>query len=133
MVTAAVVDSPATELQKLLTDHQREESAVARQRIEEFARRFQEMHKLRIRCTDSGMARLITIAAELHKPIREVCAERFKDYEFGLKLIAQNTGEREFVVDESTVDAPDKMLNDWVVASYRSNGAQAGSESNPPP
>ena len=41
------------------------------------------------------------------------------DYQFGLKLIAGNTPRREFVIDAEAVRAPDKVLSDWVVASYR--------------
>jgi hypothetical protein len=35
-------------------------------------------------------------------------------------LISQNTGQEEFTVDVAAVQAPDKVLSDWVVASYRS-------------
>jgi hypothetical protein len=52
-------------------------------------------------------------------PVRDLCHARFKDYQFGLKLIAQNTGQQEFVIDEDAVEAPDKVLSDWVVKSYR--------------
>ena len=52
-------------------------------------------------------------------PVRDLCAERFKDYQFGLKLVAQNTGREEFMIDADAVEAPDKVLSDWVVASYR--------------
>jgi hypothetical protein len=56
-----------------------------------------------------------------------VCTERFKDFQFGLQLIAQNTGQREFEVDPTAVDEPDKTLSDWVVASYRGQGGSADS------
>ena len=46
-------------------------------------------------------------------------SKRFKDFQFGLKLIAQNSGQQEFVIDTDTVELPDKVLSDWVVASYR--------------
>ncbi len=52
-------------------------------------------------------------------PVRELCATRFKDFQFGLKLIAQNSGQQEFVIDEDVVEAPDKVLSEWVVKSYR--------------
>jgi len=56
---------------------------------------------------------------EEEKQVRDICAEKFKDFQFGLKLILQNTGQREFVIGPETVDAPDKILSEWVVASYR--------------
>jgi peptidyl-tRNA hydrolase len=37
----------------------------------------------------------------------------------GLKLISQNTGQREFLVGVDAVEEPDRVLSDWVVASYR--------------
>jgi len=55
------------------------------------------------------------------QPVREFCAKKFNDYQFGLKLIAQNKGQREFTVDADAVEAPDKVLSDWVVASYRTD------------
>ena len=51
--------------------------------------------------------------------MRDLCATRFKDFHFGLKLIAQNSGQQEFVLDNDAVEAPDKVLSEWVVASYR--------------
>jgi hypothetical protein len=35
------------------------------------------------------------------------------------KISAQNTGRQGFVIDEDDVEAPDKVLSDWVVKSYR--------------
>jgi ATP-dependent Clp protease ATP-binding subunit ClpX len=120
VVTAAVVDSPKSALEKLLADEQREQgTSVARRLVEEFAGRFCEMHELNIEFTNAAVERLIVLASELGTPIRELCADRFKDYQFGLKLIAQNTGQREFVIDEDAVDAPDAALSAWVVRSYR--------------
>jgi ATP-dependent Clp protease ATP-binding subunit ClpX len=51
--------------------------------------------------------------------VRDLCSKRFKDFQFGLKLVAQNSGQQEFVVDTEAILAPDKVLSDWVVASYR--------------
>jgi ATP-dependent Clp protease ATP-binding subunit ClpX len=125
VVTAALVDNPKAALESMLANQHREESNLARQLVEEFARRFHEAHQLRLQFTDAAIERLAALAAELSKPVRELCAERFKDFQFGLKLISQNTGRSEFVVDGDAVDAPDKTLSEWVVASYRQPDAQA--------
>ena len=61
----------------------------------------------------------IKAAGETALAERDLCANRFKDFQFGLKLIAQNSGQQEFVIDADAVRAPDKVLSDWVVASYR--------------
>jgi ATP-dependent Clp protease ATP-binding subunit ClpX len=119
VVTRELVDNPPAELKKLLVEHQREERKVGRQLVNEFAQRFQENHGLGITFTDAAADLLVSRALEQGQSIRDFCASQFKDYQFGLKLISQNTGRGEFVIDVDGVEAPDKVLSDWVVASYR--------------
>jgi ATP-dependent Clp protease ATP-binding subunit ClpX len=119
VVTRELVDNPFAELQKLLTEHQKEERVVARQLAHDFAARFGENFKLNIRFTEAAADRLVAMSLEQSVPVRDLCAARFKDYQFGLKLIAQNNGQQEFVIDEDAVESPDKVLSDWVVKSYR--------------
>lgn len=79
--------------------------------------------------TDEAAEWLVDEAQRLSRPVRDLCAERFKDFQFGLRLIAQNSGQAEFIVDEATAKDPEKALSSWVVASYRGIGAEAGTES----
>jgi ATP-dependent protease Clp ATPase subunit len=119
VVTRELVDNPTAELQKLLAEHQKEERGVARQLVHDFAARFGENFKLSIRFTEDAADRLVALALEKATPVRDLCNARFKDYQFGLKLIAQNTGQHEFVIDKDAVEEPDQVLSDWVVKSYR--------------
>ena len=119
VVTGELVDKPEADLEKLLAEHENEERAVVRQLVHDFAERFRENHGLTVRFTDSAADLLVQIAVEQSTPVRDLCATRFKDFQFGLKLISQNTGQKEFVVDRDAVETPDKILSDWVVASYR--------------
>jgi ATP-dependent Clp protease ATP-binding subunit ClpX len=119
VVTAQLVDDPTAELQKILVDPKQEERLVARQLVDEFARRFQETHGMKIRFTEAAADLLVKEALEKGQSVRDLCAKRFKDFHFGLKLITQNSGQQEFVIDTDAVELPDKVLSDWVVASYR--------------
>jgi ATP-dependent protease Clp ATPase subunit len=119
VVTPELVENPAAELKRILAEPRQEERVVARQVVEEYGRRFEETHGIKIRFTDAASDLLVTEAIEKSQSVRDLCAERFKDYQFGLKLITQNSGSREFVIDRDAVEAPDKILSDWVVASYR--------------
>ena len=69
--------------------------------------------------TSAAADLLVEEALAKSQSVRDLCAARFKDFHFGLKLIAQNSGKREFVIDTDAVQAPDKVLSQWVVASYR--------------
>lgn len=119
VVTAELVDDPVEELKKILADPKQEERIVARQLVDEFANRFQENHGMKIRFTDVAAEMLVNEALEKGQSVRDLCAKRFKDFHFGLKLIAQNSGQKEFLIDKDAVELPDKVLSDWVVASYR--------------
>jgi ATP-dependent Clp protease ATP-binding subunit ClpX len=119
VVTQDLVDHPPAELQKILADPDREERLVARELVDEFAARFQEQHGMKIAFTPEAADLLVSEALSKAQSVRDLCAGRFKDFHFGLKLIAQNSGRREFVIDADAVQAPDRVLSEWVVASYR--------------
>jgi ATP-dependent Clp protease ATP-binding subunit ClpX len=119
IVTRGLVDDPGSQVARLLADHTQEERKIGCELVHDFARRFRELHGMEIRFSDAAADRLVSEALDQGKSIRDLCTERFKDYQFGLKLIARNTGRSEFVIDEDAVEAPDKVLSNWVVASYR--------------
>lgn len=125
VVNRELVEQPKVALQQLLAEHEKQERTVSAQLVHEFAQRFREAHGLKISFTESAAERLVTLSLEQAKPVRDLCAEKFKDYQFGLKLIAQNTGQQEFLIDLDGVEASDKTLSDWVVASYRHHPASA--------
>jgi endopeptidase Clp ATP-binding regulatory subunit ClpX len=127
VVTLGLVDDPAAELKKIMTDPRQEERIIARQVVEEFAHRFRDNYGMRIRFTEAAAELLATEAVEQSLSVRDLCARKFKDFQFGLKLIAQNSAQEEFVIDADAVLAPDKVLSDWVVASYRKAEAQTAS------
>jgi ATP-dependent Clp protease ATP-binding subunit ClpX len=118
-VTRELVDNPQSTLKRLLEQQQKEERKLSRHVVQEFADRFRQSHGLTLKFSEAAMDRLIALAAERNIPVRDLCAEKFKDYQFGLKLLSQNTGQQEFEIDEKAVEAPDKILSEWVVASYR--------------
>jgi endopeptidase Clp ATP-binding regulatory subunit ClpX len=124
VVTRELVDNPAAELKKLLAEHEQEERVVMGQLVHEFGQRFEEAHHLKIHFTEEAAQRLVALALEQSRPVRDLCTEKFKDYQFGLKLISQNTGQQEFTIDANAVETPDKVLSDWVVASYRNPAAK---------
>ena len=125
VVSKNLVESPGPALDKLVAEHKSEEDSVGRRLVEDFSRRFEQEHGFVLRFTEEAAALLVAQALAAGQPVREFCGAKFKDYQFGLKLIAQNTGQREFSVGPEAVQTPDKTLSDWVVASYRSESKTA--------
>ena len=119
-VTRELVENPAAVLEQLLAAKQREERSFSRQLVYEFADRFYDSHKLRLKFTEDAADLLAQIAERDGIPVRELCATKFKDFQFGLKLITQSTDRQEFIIEPRTVEDPEQALSEWVVASYRS-------------
>jgi endopeptidase Clp ATP-binding regulatory subunit ClpX len=126
VVTRELVDHPAAELRKIIEDPRVEQGIIAREFIDEYAARFLQSHGMTLRFTESAAQKLAEEALEQKVSVRELCAAKFKDYQFGLKLIFTNSGRQEFEIDAAAVENPDKVLSDWVVASYRDSGSRAG-------
>lgn len=119
VVTAALVGNAKAVLGTMLAEQAREERATLTGIVHEFAARFRQSHGLSLMFTDAAAEALVQEAQGAGCPVRELCAEKFKDYQFGLKLIAQNSGQQEFTLDVEAVTRPDKVISEWVVASYR--------------
>ncbi len=122
VVTREMVDDPAASLWALLAEKAKQEREVMKQVVREFEVRFKESFGLKLTFTDDAAEHLVSMAIEQKKTVRDLCTERFKDFQFGLKLISQNTDRTEFTIDRAVVDAPEKALSDWVVSSYRAEG-----------
>lgn len=125
-VTKELVDDPAGAVVRLLAEQEREEVAMLVGIVHEFGDRFGESYGLRLRFTSGAAEWLVAEARRVGRPVRDLCAERFRDFQFGLKLIAQTSGQQAFDIDEAAARSPDKALSDWVVASYR--GQEGGRE-----
>jgi len=129
-VTRETVEDPEAALARLLEEGLTNEAFQHQQAVHAFAHDFSEEHGLRIRFSDDAAARLVALAGEKGSEVQAFCRAHFKDLQFGLKLLAQNTGQRLFTLDRDVVENPDKALSSWVVASYRGGGS-AGPEPEP--
>ena len=119
VVTQPVVERPGEELQRILHEPEYEQRQLMRQFVREYERRFAEKHSLTIHFDNDATEEIVNRALAARKSITDLCAELFRDYQFGLHLIQTNTGQTEFVIPGPALAAPDKFLSDWVVGSYR--------------
>lgn len=98
----------------------------ASRELEVFCRDFREEYGVDLVLTDDALAKLAEEAAEQGRSLLQLCRQRFRDVQFGLKLIQKNTGRTRFELGADAVADPDKYLSDLVVQSYR--GEAAGDE-----
>ncbi len=119
VVTRALIDDPKSELKRLLKEHEHQTRTVLRQLVHDFGNKFEELHGLRLRFSEAAADLIALEALNEQQPVREYCGVKFKDFQFGLKLINQNSGQKEFEIDDQVAAAPNTVLSDWVVKSYR--------------
>lgn len=86
--------------------------------VSTFCKEVAEKHSLNISFSEEAVGLLADESSRKSMSVLCLCQERFKDYQFGLKLIQKNTGQNEFVLCRDAINDADKFLSDSLVASY---------------
>jgi len=118
-ITPSVLENPSASISGLLKVGEEEARHTQRLVIGQFAERFGGQHGFVLHFDPEAVDAILRMAFEKNIPARDLCESLFKDYQFGLGLIARNSGQSEFVIPVDAVNAPDRVLSQWVVASYR--------------
>ena len=132
VVDETLVKDPKAALEQLLEEHEKQARNVMYQLVRDFGSRFMDSHGFEIEFTDEAADKIVKEALEKNLSVRDLCAEKFKDFHFGLNLISQNQGQKKFTIEADTVNQPDKVLSEWVVKSYRESGIEAPAEAPKP-
>lgn len=117
-VTTELIREPKRVLDRLRVQGEKEGGQKMEDAARHWAEAFQKLHGLEIVFDDSALRRLVERAHNERMSINDLCAHLFKDYQFGLTLVKQNTGRSRFALDAGAVDTPDKYLSELVVKSY---------------
>ena len=119
LIDGDLVDHREEILEKYRVLGRQVDAEQARSEILVFCRDFSEQHGVELIFTDGAVTKLADQAVEQGRSLLQLCRQRFRDVQFGLKLIQKNTGRTSFEMGEEAVDDPDKYLSDQVVQSYR--------------
>lgn len=131
-IDADLIEKPAERLAELRVCGEQERSRVQRRSAEDFIERIGKAQGVPLKFTPDALDALATMAGQTGRPMRDVCADLFKDYEFGLRLVKLSPGEEFLLLPRAAVEAPDKFLSDLVVRTYRGDASDekpAGSPS----
>jgi ATP-dependent Clp protease ATP-binding subunit ClpX len=123
-INGRTIENPKLALKELLAEEAKQERPVLEAGIKEFCARFAQRHALTLKPEPETMSRIVDRALEGRRNVRDICAQVFKDYEFGLNLVKKNTGQTEFPIPPEALDDPDKFLSQLVVQSYRKDKAE---------
>jgi endopeptidase Clp ATP-binding regulatory subunit ClpX len=114
-----LIERPAERLAQLRASGEDERLRILRRSAQDFIERLGQAQGIVLQFTPAALELLVETAVARQKPVRELCAELFKDYEFGLRLVQRPAGGGPLVLPREAVEAPDKFLSDLVVRAYR--------------
>ncbi len=117
-VTAEMVEDPDSALQDICARVYDQQTQELRQEIHAFAEKFSTQTGLSISFNQKAEDALVELSQQQRQPVQEICEYKFKDLEYGLRLISRNTGKTSFTIPKAAVEAPDKVLSKWITNSY---------------
>ena len=118
-VDTGLIAQPGERLAELRAGGQRERVLALRLAASDFAVRFGEKHGVALRFSEEAVDLLVEASVSRQQPVRDLCAELFRNYEFGLRLLRGADADGPLILTREAVEAPDKFLSDLVVGSYR--------------
>lgn len=126
-VTRETVENAGQALERLLSDKEAICKAQLRRELGDFILSFETTHGLHLEFGPDAAEQVVTECLSKHQTMRSFCAERFRDLEYGLKLIARNTGLTSFRITKRFVEQPDEELSRLIAQSFR-RGEQTDAE-----
>ena len=132
-IDSDLIDKREEVLAKYRELGQRVDVVKAREEADLYCREFHDQHDIHIQINDAAVSALAAEAADQGRSVLQISQQRFKDLQFGLKLIQKNIGQREFELGADAVEDADKFLSERVVQSYTdaAAGKQAAEVSEP--
>jgi ATP-dependent Clp protease ATP-binding subunit ClpX len=118
-----LIERPAERLAELRASGEGERVRVLRRSAEEFIDRVGQSQGVALKFSPEALDLLVEMAVARQQPMRALCAELFKDYEFGLRLVKRPAAEGAIILPRQAVEAPDKFLSDLVVCAYRNHSS----------
>jgi ATP-dependent Clp protease ATP-binding subunit ClpX len=113
-VTREIILNPNEQLQVLLAQHKKIYVHKKAHMVKKFAEDFFHSHGIKLNFTTEAINHI----CESELSPYEACTKIFDGFEYGLKLIQQNSGQKVFPLDIATVKNAQSILEEWVRDSY---------------
>lgn len=123
-VDAELIERPREKLDALLRQSEAEKSEIMAGSAREFAVNFSSAHGLEFEFAPETVIAIVQKSQAEGISVIELCQRLFKDYQFGLKLLAKSPECPRFVIPLRAVEDPEGVLSEWVVSTYRNDPAR---------
>ena len=118
-IDRALVNRPAEALKKLLKKTVPPRTRASRQALACVEEEFKKEHDLQIVFSGPAARTASRLARGQKIGLEEFCRQVLKDFPYGLKLIRQNSGQKEFVITPEALEKPAETLSRWIMESFR--------------
>ena len=118
-LTAAGIADPQAALKELMNESVDEQHDLWREDVQRFVDSLAAEDGYEIGLEEDAVLLLIEQSQAAGKTVRGYCEEHFKDLLYGLKLIEQQSGQRQFMITRGMVENPDACLSELVVESFQ--------------
>ena len=119
LVSESLVNDPASALDDCRSQARVWQTDVRAQEVKNFAENFRNDHNLELQFDLAAVQSIIERAEREGSGIEALCQKLFKDFPFGLQLVARNNQQTSFRLTREAVDQPDLFLSNLVSSSYR--------------
>ena len=118
LIDANLVDNTEDVLAQYREEGMKVNIEKVRDEVAIYTREFSAKHGVYMEFTEDAMLELADLSLLQGRSVLQICRTKFRDYQFGLKLIQGNNGRESFEICKEAVKDADKFLSDMVVHSY---------------
>ncbi len=118
-VTAETVNNTTDELKRVLRQRESARREMLQQELERYIAAFKDEHGVKLSFPKDAAEVLLDMCIDTGKSVRGLCEDRFRDFEYGLKLIARNTGRTTFSVTRKLIENPSEELSKRIAKSFQ--------------
>lgn len=122
IVTRETIDDPASTLNKLLEDQKVIKSEI-KAHVTTFEKKFFEEHGIEIFFDDGAIDRISDLVEdeESETAVDHFLSKTLQGYEYGLKLVEQNSGQKTMTIGSDCIESPRTALENWIRNSLLEN------------
>ncbi len=119
VVTKDLVDDPKKELSKIMADPYYSRRMVFEEKVRESERRFFDEHNIIVKLNDDAMGEYFELYKDSGRNVEAMTAELFQGFIHGFKIIEQNNGTMEFILEKEAITDPSNYFELMIKNSYK--------------
>ncbi len=113
------IRSPHDTLAELMKKMESEQRDLLKEEIKTFIEQFDKEQGVQLSFTRDALEAIVDLCIEEKRSVKNIFAVRFHDFEYGLKLIARNSGKTAFSITKRFVSDPSGELSKRIAESFK--------------